>query len=36
MKKSLFFFTAILACSACDFPDATPPVFDTNTTAVYI
>ena len=36
MKKSLLFFAAALACSACDFPDALPLVFDTNTTALYI
>ena len=36
MKKIFFFFAAICALSACDFPDTLPPVFDTNTTAVYI
>ena len=36
MKKSLLFFAAALACSACDFPDAIPLVFGTNTTALYI
>jgi The GLUG motif. len=36
MKKTLLFFAAVMALSACDFPDALPPVFDTNTTALYI
>ena len=36
MKKILLFFAVVLACSACDFPDALPPVFDSNTSAVYI
>ena len=36
MKKSLLFLVAALACSACDFPDAIPLVFGTNTTALYI
>ena len=36
MKKLCLLFASICALSACDFPDALPPVFDTNTTAVYI
>ena len=36
MKKSLLFLAAALACSACDFPDALPPVFDTNTSVLYV
>ena len=37
MKKLLFgVLLAAFACSACDFPDTLPPVFDSNTMAVYI
>ena len=36
MKKLLSFFATALALSACDFPDAPLPVFDTSTSVVYI
>jgi hypothetical protein len=36
MKKLLSLFATALALSACDFPDAPLPVFDTSTSVVYI
>ena len=36
VKKFFILFAAVLAISACDFPDTLPPVFGTNTFAVYI